>query len=100
MPYKTVQYAPFFYCLKTCPRLSLMNNAILPFAGRGGDAMLKKKSLTDTQILEELSLLAVDKDIAANYRIKALELLGKANNLFGDNINEVIKAVKIVDDVP
>lgn len=62
--------------------------------------MLKKKSLTDKQILEELSLLAVDKEIAANYRIKALELLGKANNLFGDNINEVIKAVKIVDDVP
>lgn len=60
----------------------------------------KNKSLTDSQILEELSRLAVDNEIAANYRIKALELLGKANKLFGDDAGEVIKAVKIVDDVP
>ncbi len=62
--------------------------------------LIRKKSLTDSQILEELSQLAVDKEIAANYRIKALELLGKANKLFGDDSGEVIKAVKIVDDVP
>ena len=62
--------------------------------------MDKKKSLTDSQILEELSQLAVDKDVPANYRIKALELLGKANKLFGEDTSSVIKAVKIVDDVP
>lgn len=62
--------------------------------------IIKKKSLTDSQILEELSQLAVDNDVPANHRIKALELLGKANRLFGDDSGEVIKAVKIVDDVP
>ena len=62
--------------------------------------MAKKKTLSESQILEELSLIAVDKETAANYRIKALELLGKAGKLFGDDQNDVIKAVKIVDDVP
>lgn len=62
--------------------------------------MLKKKSLTDSQILEELSRLAINEEIAANYRIKALELLGKANKLFGDDQSELIRAVRIVDDVP
>ena len=70
------------------------------FLQEGEVMLIRKKSLTDSQILEELSLLAVDKEIAANYRIKALELLGKANKLFGDDTGEVIKAVKIVDDVP
>jgi hypothetical protein len=60
----------------------------------------KKKTLSDAQILEELSIIAVDKETAANYRIKALELLGKASKLFGDDQSDVIKAVKIVDDVP
>ena len=62
--------------------------------------MLKKKSLTDSQILEDLSRLAINEEIAANYRIKALELLGKANKLFGDDQSELIRAVRIVDDVP
>ena len=62
--------------------------------------MAKKKTLSDAQILEELSIIAVDKETAANYRIKALDLLGKASKLFGDDQSEVIKAVKIVDDVP
>lgn len=75
---------------------------VLYFFPQEGEVMLmaKNKSLTDSQILEELSLIAVDKENAANYRIKALELLGKANKLFGDDTGEVIKAVKIVDDVP
>lgn len=57
------------------------------------------KNLTKTQILEQLSILAVDENTAANYRIKALELLGKANNMFEEEKKGIIGAVKIVDDI-
>lgn len=60
---------------------------------------MSKKCLTQDEILEQLSFLASDENVAANYRIKALELLGKANKMFEDE-KEVIRAVKIVDDVP
>lgn len=60
---------------------------------------MSKKCLTQDEILERLSFLASDENVAANYRIKALELLGKANKMFEDE-KEVIRAVKIVDDVP
>lgn len=66
---------------------------------RRGDR-LSKKCLTQDEILEQLSILASDTDVAANYRIKALELLGKANKMFDFEEKEVIRAVKIVDDVP
>ena len=57
------------------------------------------RTLSEKRILLELSKLAVDSEVAPNYRIKALELLGKANKMFKDEESAVIGTVKIVDDI-
>ena len=55
--------------------------------------------LNKSQILNELSTLAVDENVAANYRIKALELLGKEKGMFSDKEQHLLGTVKIVDDI-
>ncbi len=59
---------------------------------------MQKSVLNKTEILSGLSEIARDKEVAANYRIKALELLGKAKGIFADD-EKVIGTVKIVDDI-
>lgn len=56
------------------------------------------KVLNKTEILLNLSVIAKDEAVAANYRIKALELLGKAKGIFADD-EKVLGTVKIVDDI-
>lgn len=51
------------------------------------------------EILKHLSSIAGDESIAPNYRIKALELLGRAKGVFADEDEKVIGTVKIVDDI-
>ncbi len=58
------------------------------------------KTLSEKRILEELSKLAIDIEVAPNYRIKALELLGKANKMFKDEEQNFLGTVKIIDDIP
>lgn len=60
---------------------------------------MEKGVLCKSEILKQLSCLATDEDVAANYRIKALELLGKEKGMFADKENQVLGTVKIVDDV-
>ncbi len=57
------------------------------------------KALSEKRILLELSRLAIDSEVPPNYRIKALELLGKANKMFKDEESGLIGCVKIVDDI-
>ena len=59
-----------------------------------------EKALSEKRILLELSRIAVDGEVAPNYRIKALELLGKAGNMFKEPEAGIIGTVKIVDDIP
>lgn len=59
---------------------------------------MQNKVLNKTEILLNLSLIAKDSEVAANYRIKALELLGKAKGIFEDD-QKVLGTVKIVDDI-
>ena len=59
---------------------------------------MQKSVLNKTEILKGLSEIAIDKEVAANYRIKALELLGKAKGIFAEE-DKVIGTVKIVDDI-
>lgn len=59
---------------------------------------MQKSVLNKTEILSGLSEIAIDKEVAANYRIKALELLGKAKGIFAED-EKVIGTVKIVDDI-
>lgn len=59
---------------------------------------MQDKSLSKSEILRHLSSIARDENVAANYRIKALELLGKAKGVFADD-EKVIGTVKIVDDI-
>jgi len=60
---------------------------------------MEKGVLCKSEILRQLSMLAVDENVAANYRIKALELLGKEKGIFGEKEHSVIGTVKIVDDI-
>jgi len=59
---------------------------------------MQGKVLNKTEILRNLSQLAQSEEVAANYRIKALELLGKAKGIFSDD-EKVLGTVKIVDDI-
>ena len=59
-----------------------------------------EKALSEKKILVELSKLAVDEEVPVNHRIKALELLGKANRMFRDDETPCIGTVRIVDDIP
>jgi hypothetical protein len=59
---------------------------------------MQDKSLSKSEILRHLSGIAKDENVAANYRIKALELLGKAKGVFADD-EKIIGTVKIVDDI-
>ena len=59
---------------------------------------MQNKVLNKTEILFNLSLIAKDENVAANYRIKALELLGKAKGIF-ESDEKVLGTVKIVDDI-
>ena len=59
---------------------------------------MPEKVLNKTEILLNLSMIAKDDGVAANYRIKALELLGKAKGIF-ESDEKVIGTVKIVDDI-
>ncbi len=60
---------------------------------------MERNILCKSEILTQLSKLAVNEEVAANYRIKALELLGKEKGMFGEKEHAVIGTVKIVDDI-
>jgi hypothetical protein len=60
---------------------------------------MDKGVLCKSEILKQLSCLAVDENVAANYRIKALELLGKEKGMFGEKDAPLLGTVKIVDDI-
>lgn len=66
-------------------------------AVEGRESMLDKV-LSKSEILKNLSGIARDENVAPNYRIKALELLGKAKGVFSDD-EKIIGTVKIVDDI-
>ena len=59
---------------------------------------MQDKVLSKSEILKNLSGIARDENVAPNYRIKALELLGKAKGVFAED-EKVIGTVKIVDDI-
>ena len=59
---------------------------------------MQDKVLSKSEILKNLSGIARDENVAPNYRIKALELLGKAKGVFSDD-EKIIGTVKIVDDI-
>lgn len=52
-----------------------------------------------TEILKELTQIALDSETPVNHKLKALELMGKAIGMFSD-ATEKIARVKIIDDVP
>lgn len=60
---------------------------------------MEKGVLCKSEILKHLSSLAIDSDVAPNYRIKALELLGKEKGMFTDKEGQFLGTVKIVDDI-
>ena len=60
---------------------------------------MAQKTATKTDILKELSQIALDTETPVNHKLKALELMGKALGMFSDATDK-ITAVKIVDDVP
>ena len=74
---------------------ALIGGIITAVEGREG---MLDKVLSKSEILKNLSGIARDENVAANYRIKALELLGKAKGVFSDD-EKVIGTVKIVDDI-